>query len=267
MSLKVDNLKFSYGNHEVLKGISFEAGEGEFVSVLGSNGVGKSTLFKCILNILKPYGGSISIDGKSIADMSIESVAKEIAYIPQYHSPIFNYSVFDVVLMGTTAQMRKFSVPKEKQIKIAGEAMEILNISELKDRSYMNISGGERQMALIARAIAQQAKILVMDEPSASLDFGNKIRLMKTIKGLTKEGYTVIQSTHDPEQAYFYSNKIVAMHDGRVVNYGYPDEVVNSETISLLYGMDIDVINVEWRVVSCVPKDLHRINQKPSGGC
>lgn len=256
MSISVKDISFSYKDNDVLKDISFEAQEGEFISVLGPNGVGKSTLFKCILKLLEPKSGSIYIDETAISGMKPSEIAKKIAYIPQYNSPAFNFSVLDMVLMGTTAQIGRFDVPKEEQLQTAKEAIETLGITHLQDKGYANISGGERQLTLIARAIAQKAKILVMDEPSASLDFGNKIRLMKTIKGLAKTGYTIIQSTHDPEQAYFYSDKILAMHAGRVIAFGSPREVVDNKLISTLYGLDVDVVPVAGGVVSCVPKDM-----------
>ena len=252
MSLKVENLDFSYKDNHVLKDISFEAEEGEFLSILGPNGVGKSTLFRCILKLLEPQGGQIFINGKSMQPMTPDETAKQIAYIPQFHSPVFNYSVLDMVLMGTTSQIGTFAVPKEKQIKTAEAALEMLNIMFLRDRGYQSISGGERQMTLIARAIAQQAKILVMDEPSASLDFGNRIRLMNTVRGLTKAGYTVIQSTHDPEQAYRYSDKVLAIKDGRVAAFGKPEDVITSDVISALYGLDVEIIKVKENIISCV---------------
>ena len=258
MSISVKNISFSYRDNEVLKGISFDAEAGEFISVLGPNGVGKSTLFKCILKLLEPNSGEIYIDGNPIMDMKPADIAKQIAYIPQYNSPAFNFSVLEMVLMGTTAQIGRFEVPKEKQLNAAKDAIAKLGITHLQDRGYANISGGERQLTLIARAIAQQAKILVMDEPSASLDFGNKIRLMKTIKGLAKMGYIIIQSTHDPEQAYFYSDKILAMHDGKVIAFGKPSEVVDDKLISTLYNLDVDVVPVKCGVVSCVPRDLEK---------
>lgn len=256
MSISVKDISFSYKDNDVLKGVSFDAEAGEFISVLGPNGVGKSTLFKCILKLLEPKSGEIYIDETPILGMKPAEIARKIAYIPQYNSPAFNFSVLDMVLMGTTAQIGRFDVPKEKQLNAAKEAIEKLGITHLQDKGYANISGGERQLTLIARAIAQQAKILVMDEPSASLDFGNKIRLMKTIKDLAKTGYIIIQSTHDPEQAYFYSDKILAMHAGRVIAFGRPSEIVDNSLISTLYGLDVDVVPVVNGVVSCVPKDM-----------
>lgn len=261
MSIRVENLFFSYGKREVLKDISFTAEYGEFLSVLGPNGVGKSTLFRCMLGLLSPSKGGTLIAEKPIAEMTAAQLARHIAYIPQSHNPVFNFSVLDMVLMGTTAQTGTFSAPGKEQLKRAENALDRLEIAHLKDRGYANISGGERQLVLIARAIAQQAKILVMDEPSANLDFGNRIRVMNTVKSLTKDGYTVIQSTHDPDQAYMYSDKILALYGGQVLAWGTPQETICNSLISTLYGVNVEVSSMRDDVVRvCVPKDIHHIN-------
>ena len=184
-------------------------------------------------------------------------LSHRVAYIPQSHTPIFNFSVFDMVLMGTTAQLPRFSSPGKQQIQLAEAAMERMGIAHLRDRGCGNISGGERQLALIARAIAQQAKILVMDEPSASLDYGNKLRVMETVKSLTRDDYTVIQSTHDPDQAYLYSDQILALFDGKILACGSPKETISSELISTLYGVDVEVCSMHRDDVRvCIPAHL-----------
>jgi len=256
MSIKIENLCFSYGERQVLKDISFSAEYGEFLSVLGPNGVGKSTLFRCMLGLHKPSSGSVSIDGDNILRLSAQALARKIAYIPQSHNPVFNFSVLDMVLMGTTAQLGSFSSPGKEHTALALNALERLGIADLAQRSYGNISGGERQLTLIARAIAQQAKILVMDEPSASLDFGNRIKVMQTVRSLIEDGYCVIQSTHDPEQAYMYSDNILALHSGKVLAWGKPAQTVTAPVISKLYSIDVEVCslrNDDIRV--CVPAD------------
>lgn len=254
MSIKVEGLSFSYGAKQVLSDVDFSAEYGQFMSVLGPNGVGKSTLFRCMLGLLKPTEGCMTIDGRNISEMSTEELARNIAYIPQSHSPVFNFSVLDMVQMGTTAQLGKFSSPGQKHREIAENALERLGIAHLKERGYRHISGGERQLVLIARAIAQQAKILVMDEPSANLDFGNRIRVMQTVKKLTEDGYAVIQSTHDPEQAFLYSDRILALHGGRVLACGAPENIVCAEIISELYGVDVEVCSLRGgRVRVCIP--------------
>lgn len=258
MSMSVKNLCFSYGTRSVLKDISFTANHGEFISVLGPNGVGKSTLFRCMLGLLTPSSGNTFIEDVPITEMSPSKLARYIAYIPQSHNPVFNFSVLDMVLMGTTAQTGTFSAPGKDQIKMAENALDRLGILHLKDRGYANISGGERQLILIARAIAQQAKILVMDEPSANLDYGNRIAVMNTVKNLTKDGYAVIQSTHDPDQAFMYSDKILALFRGQVLAWGSPQETVCDELISTLYGVDVEVCSMrDDQIRVCIPREIH----------
>lgn len=254
MSIQVEDLSFSYEDHKVLDGVSFSAEYGEFLSVLGPNGVGKSTLFRCMLGLLTPTAGGTSIDGKRISAMSAQELSKKIAYIPQSHNPVFNYSVLDMVLMGTTAQLGRFSSPGARQRELALDALERLSILHLKDRGYRAISGGERQLVLVARAIAQQARVLIMDEPSANLDFGNRIRVMQTVKGLTSDGYAVIQATHDPDQAYQYSDRILALLNGRILAWGTPRETVSSSLISALYGVEVEVCSLrEDGIRVCIP--------------
>lgn len=250
----MNQLSFSYGSHEVLKEVSFSARYGEFLSVLGPNGVGKSTLFRCMLGLLAPSQGEIVIDGTPISALAPAQLARRIAYIPQSHNPVFHYSVLEMVLMGTTAQIGHFSSPGAAQQALALDAMERLSITHLKDRPYGELSGGERQLTLIARAMAQQAKILVMDEPSSSLDFGNRIRLMNTVRSLTADGYCVIQSTHDPDQAFLWSDQILALHKGRVLAHGVPGDVLTEALISTLYGVEVEVCPLRNDTIRvCIP--------------
>ena len=257
MKLQVNDLSFSYGKHRVLEGVSLEAQEGEFLSLLGPNGVGKSTLFRCILGLLTPQRGEILVDGEAVSRLSPASLARKIAYIPQAHDPVFHYSVYDMILMGTAAQTGVFSAPKKEQNQLVESVMERLGLSPLAERSYRTLSGGERQLVLIARAMAQKAGILLMDEPSASLDFGNRIRVMNTAKELCREGYCVIQTTHDPEQAYLYSDSILALHRGKVLAHGKPRDIFTEELISTLYGVDVEICNIKQGAMQfCVPKGV-----------
>jgi len=263
MSLIVEHLCFSYDDRDVLQDVSFSAEYGEVLSILGPNGVGKSTLFRCMLGLLTAPKGSITINGQSISSMQSRQLAQHIAYIPQSDSPAFSYSVLDMVLMGTTAQLGRFGSPRQKQHLLAEQALDHLGILHLKDRSYIRISGGERQLVLIARALAQQAKLLIMDEPSANLDFGNRLRVMHTIRDLAGDGYAIIQSTHDPDQAYQYSDRILALHDGKVLAFGSPKETITAPVISTLYGVDADVCSMKNdRVRICIEKDAHETERK-----
>lgn len=259
MSMEVNHITFSYGDRKVLDDVSFKAEYGEILSVLGPNGVGKSTLFRCMLGLLTPQSGEALINGIAVSSMDAMQLAKHIAYIPQSHSPTFNFSVFDMVLMGTTAQVSGFSSPGKKELAQAETALERLGIGHLKKRGYANISGGERQLVLIARAIVQQARILIMDEPSANLDYGNRIRVMQTIQNLANEGYAVIQSTHDPDQAYLYSDKILALYKGKVLACGTPQETIQESFISTLYGVDVEICSM-WddHVRICVPQMIKK---------
>jgi iron complex transport system ATP-binding protein len=251
MSVEVKNLSFSYGKHAVLNDVSFTANPGEMLCVLGPNGVGKSTLFNCILGLLKPNSGGIYVDGTPIADIPIRKLAQSIAFVPQSHSPTFNYSVFDMVLMGTTAQVGGVSAPGERQMKIAEDALGRVGIAHLRGRGFLQISGGERQLTLIARALAQQAHIIIMDEPTANLDYGNQLRVLGQVKSLAREGLCVIQSTHNPDHAFMFADRVLALRDGAVAAFGTPREAVTEELIESLYGVRVRLVEGENGVRHC----------------
>jgi len=240
-SISVQNLTFSYGKHAVLHGISFAAHRGEVLAVLGPNGVGKSTLFHCILGFHnREFGGDITICGESVRKTPASTLAKRVAYVPQSHSPTFNYTVTDMVLMGTTAQVGGLSTPGAEQIELANEAIERVGISHLAERGYTQISGGERQLCLVARALAQKAKILIMDEPTANLDYGNQIRVLSRIQELADDGYSIILSTHSPEHARNFSNRVLAINHGVVESVGDSRTVITEELICSLYNLTPD---------------------------
>lgn len=241
MSIEVIDLSFSYGEQLVLDNISFKVNKNQLLSVLGPNGVGKSTLFRCILGLLKGYKGKVLLDGNDIKKLRVSEIAKLIAYIPQSHYPSFNYSVFDMVLMGTSVQLSVVSSPGKKQIELVKAALDKIGIYHLKDKGYMQISGGERQLVLLARALVQESKTLILDEPTSNLDYGNQIRVLSQIKDLAKEGYTIMQSTHNPDQTFMFSDTIVAMKDGRILKQGKPDDIFSSELIQKLYDLDVDI--------------------------
>ena len=184
MKIESVNLVFSYKNRQVLRGLDFSAQSGDVVAVLGPNGVGKSTLFRCLLGFLRPLKGGVFIDGKDISSISPAGMASSIAYIPQSISPVFNYTVLETALMGVTNRLGIFQAPKPDDVEKAVEVLDSLGISNLKHRGCGNISGGERQLALLARALVQDAGILIMDEPTANLDYGNNWRVMERVVSL-----------------------------------------------------------------------------------
>ena len=257
MSIEVQNLSFSYGDRPVLHDISFRVEKGEFLSILGPNGVGKSTLFRCVLGLLSGYTGQVLVDGADSRSFSVREAAKHIAYIPQSSHPIFNYSVFDIVLMGRTSGLSTFRSPKKQDAELCRWALEKVGIPHLSDRCFHRLSGGEQQLVLIARALVQKAPILMLDEPTASLDFGNQLRVLEQCRSLAQEGYTVIQTTHNPEQSYRYSDRILTLQHGRVLAEGTPKEVLTEKTIRALYGVEVDVVSLrDDRARICLPANI-----------
>ena len=245
MRIRTKDLCFSYGATQVLKNMDFRAHESSLVAVIGPNGAGKSTLFRCILGFLKGYSGTILIDNQDIKEMSRTEIARKIAYIPQTTVPVFNYDVIDIVLMGTTGSLKLLESPGAEQIEAAEKALEDLGIGYLRNRGFGRISGGERQLVLVARALVQNAKILIMDEPTANLDYGNQYRVMAKIKELAANGYTIILSTHNPEHALLFADKSFVIQKGEFVAAGSSKDVLNEEMMRRLYGVDVRILTTE----------------------
>ena len=226
-------------------GASTGAGFGAALAILlGPNGAGKSTLFRCMLGFLPHYQGSISLCGRDVRHLPRRELAHLAAYIPQSSQPLFDYTVRDTVLMGAAGGLEPLRQPGRQQLETAQRMMELVGIAPLADRGIRRISGGERQLALIARALAQQARILLMDEPAANLDYGNQFRLLQQVRRLTEQGYTVLLSTHDPEHALRFATHVLALHGGTVAACGPVEEMLTEELLHTLYRIPLTVAQV-----------------------
>ena len=256
MPIDVRTLSFSYGSAPVLRDVTFRAEPGEVIAVLGPNGVGKSTLFRCLLGFLRPTSGEVRVDDRPLREFSRRELAREVAYIPQSYTPTYDYTVRQCVLMGATAQLGALQSPTDAQQELTERTLESLGIAHLAERGSQRISGGERQLMLIARALVQDARVLIMDEPTANLDYGNSCRVMERVQQLGRQGYTIIFSTHDPNQAFSYATKVLALKDGGVMASGAPRDVLTEAVLSQLYGIPVARCEVQTKLGTktiCMP--------------
>ena len=246
MRLELQEISCGYSRHTVVEEVSFNISSGEIMCLLGPNGSGKTTLFKSLLGLLPPRQGSILLGGEDIRSWSRERLAQIIGYIPQSHVPPFPFKVLDVVLMGRTPHLGPLSSPGPRDRAIARKALATLGISHLEERPYTEISGGERQLALIARALTQEPKVLVMDEPTTALDFGNQLLVLSHIKGLAEMGLAIIMATHFPDHALLYGSKVLMLKEGRVYHHGPPEEVITEASLRSLYGVEARILRVSF---------------------
>lgn len=242
MSLSVENLVFGYTEKMLLNGISFTLEKGDSLCLLGPNGIGKTTLLRCLLGIMKYQAGFVRMNHQDIRKLPAKEVAKEIAYVPQATSIMFPYTVLDMVMMGRNPHIGYMSVPSKEDRRVAIESLELLGIVHLAEKLFGEISGGERQMALIARALTQQSNLLIMDEPTASLDYGNQVKILQIINQLVQAGYSIIMTSHFPNHAFLSSNKVALMKGGRILAMGDPKTIITEENLSALYGTKIKVV-------------------------
>jgi iron complex transport system ATP-binding protein len=251
--LTVDSLAFGYPRRTVGRDVSFTLGAGEVMCVLGPNGSGKTTLLRTLLGLLSLEGGKIEFNGKDLQSLSRREMARIAGYVPQAHQPYFAYSVRDMVLMGRSAHLGTFSTPGAHDREVAARVLESLGISPLADRPVTEISAGERQLALVARALAQEPRLLVMDEPTASLDFGNQVRVLERIAALAASGISILFSTHDPDHAFLAAQRALLLAEGRVLALGTPREVIRADTLQRLYHVAVQVVPIEGGGHTCLP--------------
>lgn len=269
ISVEIDTLCFGYprGGHRLVD-VSLSIREGEICCLLGPNGAGKTTLLRCLLNLLTPKRGTIRVHGLTIAALSARELARLVAYVPQSASTPFAFTAADIAVMGRTPHLSLSTTPSAADRRMARDCLERLGIGHLHDRPFSQLSGGERQLVLLARALVQQAPVLVLDEPTAALDYGNEVRLLGIVADLARDGRSVLMTTHQPGHALSYSSRTVLMRNGVIIADGAPAEVITSERLTALYEVPIYVAAVvlpgemNGEVRTCIPLPSR---QAPSG--
>lgn len=233
---EVSDLSFSYGDRPVLRDISFCVERGRLCGLFGPNGSGKTTLFRCCLRLLDYQRGRVVVDGQNTRSASIGRLAKLIAYVPQEHKPPFPYSALEVVLMGRTPHMGSgiFGIAERDRRK-SMEALDRLGIADLANQLVDRLSGGQRQLVLIARAIAQDTPVILLDEPTSSLDFNNQVKTWSLLRDIARQGITILACSHDPNHVAWFCDQLVVIGGCRVVADGHPNDVLNETTLDAIY--------------------------------
>lgn len=248
MMLSIHNLSFCHRGtkEEILRGISFKAEKGSITTILGPNGSGKTTLFRCVAGLWRQSRGEILFNGKSTDKLSFRERARLFSLVPQEHEPPFPYSVFDVVLMGRAFSVGIFSTPRKRDYEITEEAIKTVGIEHLKGKPYTKISGGERQLTLIARALAQQTPVMLLDEPTSHLDFRNQVEILKKLRMIAREkALVVVMTLHDPNLAMLFSDYLVVINSGTKVVDGTPDAVITEDLIKEVYGISVKKAKID----------------------
>lgn len=237
--LVIRDLAFGFGQRRVGSGVSFTLARGETLAVLGGNGAGKTTLFRTLLGLLPAQSGTVEVDGAPLQSLSTTQRAQKLAYVPQQHVPAFGFSVEDAVLMGRASRLSSFARPGAADRAVAQEALSRLGVDGLASRPITELSGGERQLVMVARALAQQAPVLILDEPTASLDFGNRARVLAEIDRLRGTGLTIVFSTHEPDHALAHADRALLLADGKPLALDQSDRALTEANVARLYGVAV----------------------------
>jgi iron complex transport system ATP-binding protein len=264
--LVAENITFGFPEKPVLRDVSLTVNKGEIISLLGPNGSGKTTLLKTLLGLYRLEQGRVLFEGRAISTLRQKTLAQSIAYVPQIHRASFAYRVIDVVLMGRIPHKTFFSRFSAEDMDIALGALDKLSIRHLHDRPYTRISGGERQLTLIARAMTQGAHTFIMDEPANGLDYGNQIKLLEGLIDLCDDGYTFIKSTHFPDHALWVADRVIMLKEGAIIADGRPDETITGGNLYKLYGREVDVHALKENLKVCVPSRICNCRVTGEGG-
>ncbi len=251
--LRVRDLHFSYGDLPVLRGVSLDAASGEICGLFGPNGCGKTTLFRCCLGLLPGRARSIAIDGRDLAGLDVGDRARLVAYVPQEHASPFPLLVRDVVMLGRTPHLGLLGAAGDEDRRIVFETIDWIGLTDLSERPFSHLSGGQRQLVLIARAVAQRTPLILLDEPASGLDFRNQVRIWTVLRALASTGTTVVVCTHDPNHVSWFCDRAIVMRDGVVAAAGPPDAALDAATLDALYPGTCAVVALEGRT-TVVPR-------------
>ncbi len=252
MTLAVSQLGFSFGPQRIFSDISFSVGGGEILSIIGPNGAGKSTLLRCLNGLLSPERGEITVNGRDIRTLGRKVLGRAIGYVPQNSADTFGFSVFDMVLIGRAAHIDTFSAPKVADHRAAERALELVGLQALRDRNFNELSGGQAQLVAIARALAAEPGIILLDEPTAHLDIYNQAQVLKVLRRLTEDRVlSVIMTTHSPDHAFLFSSKVLLMQPGREGLFGPPIDLMTPETVGRIYGIGVSIVGYDPTNPAC----------------
>ena len=249
--LKIEGLEFSWGSNQVLKDINLDVGGNEFVAILGVNGAGKSTFLKCINRILAPAKGTVEISGRNIVDMSLMDLSKATSYVPQSVRTSFSMSVFDVVMLGRRPHI-SWRISDDDHERVS-ETIRFLGLEDFAFRKFDRLSGGERQRVVIAKAVAQDPMLFLLDEPTSDLDLRNQVSIMKKIRHIVSDvesGKSAIVAIHDINMAARFADRVVLLDGGSIKADGTPSEVLTEANIADVFGVSCDVIPEEYGLSS-----------------
>jgi iron complex transport system ATP-binding protein len=245
MSLQLNAVDCGYTRQLNLRGVGLELHPGDFHCLLGLNGCGKTSLLKTLAGLLPLRGGSYFVDGVDMLQATPQARAERLAYVPQSHSPVFPFAVSDVVVMGRAGCWLRWSGPTQADWEAAQEALETIGLLHCAERAYSELSGGERQMVMIARALAQGARYILLDEPAASLDLANQARLLSLLAQLAESGKGILMSSHHPEHALRYASHVSVIREHRMKCLGTPASALTAERLREIYQIDFMVQHLE----------------------
>ncbi len=256
--ISLSNLTFSYDAdlQNAISDLSLEIPAGSIAAILGPNGAGKSTLLHIILGMLTPQGGQVLLEGKNLSTYSRREMSRLVGLVPQIEHIPFEFSVMEYILLGRAPYLGILQMPAEEDYQTVSEILRTLKLTHLAHRAVLDLSGGERQMVLMARALAQQPRILLLDEPTSHLDLSNKGHILRILRDLAEQGVTVIFTTHDPYTAVLSAQYLILMRDGNILDSGPIEQILKADKLTSTYGVPVRVVKVNGHSVILLDQTL-----------